>query len=208
MHYCLCVTAPFVNTFLIIRLSILYRIWCYYLSFHCNHLKCYSLSQQLVPHHSLLPHFLFLPPFPFLIPSLIVLIFLPSFLFLIYFLICFLQEYIKDAYEDSSKDLKVALTRYRSRATPSIARRYMEELKAQVNAFKHTVRPATEVDTMIETAELIWCCKRWRATIMKWHCRTAITANRHVAADEHLRAKLMKRYLCYLWKVTHGYSFC
>ena len=79
----------------------------------------------------------------------------------------------------------------------------MEELKAQVIAFKHTVRLATEVETMIETAELIWCCKRWRATIMKWHCRTAITANRHVAADEHLRAKLMKRYLCYLWKVIH-----
>ena len=116
-----------------------------------------------------------------------------------------LQEYIKDAYEDSYKDLKVALTRYRSRATPSIARRYMEELKAQVNAFKYTVRSATEVDAMIETAELIWCCKRWRATIMRWHCRTAITANRHVAADEHLRAKLMKRYLCYLWKVAYPY---
>jgi hypothetical protein len=77
----------------------------------------------------------------------------------------------------------------------------MEDLKAIVTQYARTARLATVVQTMLETSELIWCCKRWRATMVKWHERTAVSANRHTAADEHLRAKRLKRYLWYLWKV-------
>jgi len=114
-----------------------------------------------------------------------------------------IPEYVKDAFEEATKQLTRKLKRYRGRTTPSIARRYMEELKQLVAPYPGAnlaARTHEAVDLILETADLIWSCKRWRATFVKWHAHTAWLGHLGAAADEHLRAKLQKRYLRYLWK--------